>query len=188
MTRRRAVLLWILCLAVLPGSTGADERLFALLRDGGHVAIMRHAVAPGTGDPAEFQLDDCTTQRNLSAEGRSQAEATGARFRANGIGSPRVFSSQWCRCLETARLLGLGPVSELPPLNSFFQDYARRDEAVRGMTAFLARESFEQPMVLVTHQVNITALTGVYPASGEIVVVRPRPDGTVKTLGTIQPQ
>ena len=93
---------------------------------------MRHATAPGTGDPAEFQLDDCATQRNLSAVGREQARATGARLRAAGITSAEVYSSQWCRCLETARLLGLGEVLELPALNSFFGERARAAEQSAG--------------------------------------------------------
>ena len=190
MAPRWGLLLSSLGLFLWAATAGANEdaRLLGLLRDGGHVAVMRHALAPGTGDPANFRVDDCATQRNLSEVGRRQAEAIGARFRAAGIASARVFSSQWCRCLETARLLGLGPVTELPPLNSFFRDYQRRDEAVRGISAFLAGESFDRPMVLVTHQVNITALTGVYPTSGEIVLVRPRPDGSVETVGRIAPE
>ncbi|MCK6409580.1 MAG: histidine phosphatase family protein, partial [Thauera sp.] len=81
----------------------AEEALWKALREGGHVALMRHAVAPGVGDPPGFRLDDCATQRNLSAAGRRQAQAIGERFRANGIATAAVFSSQWCRCLDTAR-------------------------------------------------------------------------------------
>ena len=83
----------------------ASEALWSALRSGTHVAMMRHALAPGTGDPGTFRLGDCATQRNLNDEGHRQAEAIGSRFRSKGIGTSRVYSSQWCRCLETARLL-----------------------------------------------------------------------------------
>ena len=105
-------LLVFLCL-LLPLSAAAQPQtdeagLWAALRDGGHVALIRHALAPGTGDPAGFRVDDCATQRNLSPAGRAQARAIGERFRANGIDTAALFSSQWCRCLDTARELALG--------------------------------------------------------------------------------
>lgn len=163
-----------LLLPVLAFGADADEAaLWKALRDGGHVALMRHAIAPGVGDPAGFRLDDCTTQRKLSAQGRAQARAIGERFRANGIATAAVFSSQWCRCLDTARELALGEVVAFPGLNSFFADRgeeARHTAAVRALIRERAHSPL--PLVLVTHQVNITALTGVFPASGEIIVLR----------------
>ena len=111
-TRRSA---GVLAIGVLAGRAhAADEALWRAVRAGRAVAIMRHALAPGTGDPAGFRLDDCSTQRNLSAAGRQQAREIGARFRAHGIERARVFSSQWCRCRETAEGLGLGAVAALP--------------------------------------------------------------------------
>ncbi len=163
-----------LLLPIAAACAETDEAaLWAALREGGHVALMRHAIAPGVGDPAGFRLDDCTTQRKLSAQGRAQARAIGERFRANGIATAAVFSSQWCRCLDTARELALGEVVAFPGLNSFFADRgeeARHTAAVRALIGERARSPL--PLVLVTHQVNITALTGVFPASGEIIVLR----------------
>ena len=147
---------------------------------------MRHAIAPGTGDPANFALRDCSTQRNLSAEGRAQAAAIGDRFRANGMDAARVVSSQWCRCLETAQLLGLGPVEELPALNSFFRRSERREPQTQALRDWLAGQDLEHPLVLVTHQVNITALTGVYPASGQLVVLRRSDNGDISVVGSIR--
>jgi len=164
----------------------AEPALWQALRDGGHVALLRHALAPGTGDPADFVVDDCSSQRNLSAEGRAQARRIGARFRANGIAAARVLSSQWCRCLETAELLQLGDIEELLPLNSFFRRYERRDAQTDALRDWLAGQDLTTVHVLVTHQVNITALTGVYPASGELVVVRRGDDGQLSVLGTIE--
>ncbi len=170
-----------------PGPLAAeDEVLWRALGSPGHVALLRHALAPGTGDPAEFVLRDCSTQRNLSHEGRAQAARIGARFAANGIKQARVLSSQWCRCLETAKLLGLGPVEELPVLNSFFRRFERREPQTNGLKDWLAGQALDRPVVLVTHQVNITALTSVYPSSGELVVLRRAKDGALSVLGTIE--
>ena len=95
--------------------------LAAQIAKPGHIVMMRHALAPGTGDPSNFALGDCATQRNLSEAGRRQARRTGQFLREAGVRAARVLSSQWCRCLETARLLDLGPVEPLPALNSFFE-------------------------------------------------------------------
>jgi len=183
---------WLLLLFVLlawswSGQAQADdEALWNALRSPGHVALMRHALAPGTGDPAAFTLGDCSTQRNLSTDGRRQAEDIGARFRANGIATARVLSSQWCRCLETARALRLGPAVEFPLLNSFFREMDRQAQQTEELRQWLADQPPDGTLVLVTHQVNITALTGIFPASGEIVVLRRLDSGAIDVIGTIE--
>ena len=169
-----------------PSGLASDKAaVWRALASKGHVALMRHAIAPGTGDPSEFMIGDCSTQRNLSEAGRKQARQIGSRFRENGIEAAQVFSSQWCRCLETAQLLGLGPVTELPFLNSFFQRFERRKGQTQTLARWLASQDFDGSLVLVTHQVNITALTGVYPASGEIVVIRRTENGQISVVGSI---
>lgn len=162
-----------------------DAAAWNALLSGGHVVMMRHAIAPGTGDPDSFRLGECATQRNLSAQGREQAMRIGRRLRENGVTSARVYSSQWCRTLETAKLLGFGPVTELPPLNSFFER-GDRGEQTQALRQWLAKQNLEQPVVLVTHQVNITAASGVFPASGEMVVLRRAEHGVLKVVGTIR--
>src|SRR5688572_8550611 len=94
-------------------SAASDAAIWSALRSGEHFVILRHAVAPGVGDPEHFALGDCSTQRNLSRAGREQAARIGARLRENGIAQARVYSSQWCRASETATLLRLGLVTEL---------------------------------------------------------------------------
>ena len=159
--------------------------VWAALRAGGHFALIRHAVAPGTLDPPGFRLDDCSTQRNLSAEGRAQAARIGDLFRANGIAAARVLSSQWCRCTETATLLKLGEVTPQPLLNSFAQDRSRSAEQTQALRAWIAQQDLARPTVLVTHQVVITALSEIFPGNGEIVVMRREPDGRLTMRGRL---
>lgn len=183
----RASLAVALLLCLAPAPTVADDTaLWNALRSGDHVAVLRHAIAPGTGDPPAFALGDCSTQRNLSDQGRDQAARLGARFRANGIAAARVVSSQWCRCLKTAHLLNLGTVEEFAALNSFFRRSERRDPQTQAVRKWLADQDLDGPLVLVTHQVNITALTGVYPASGELVVVHRAENGEISVVGSIE--
>jgi phosphohistidine phosphatase SixA len=191
--RRHIPTLLLFTMAIIVGlSAGSprvaadDSALWKALRTGESIALVRHAIAPGTGDPAEFILGNCETQRNLSAEGRAQASRIGARFRANGLSTARIVSSQWCRCLETASLLDLGPVEELAVLNSFYQHAERRDVQTQALTTWLAEQGRREPLVLVTHQVNITALTDHYPSSGELLIIRRSEDGEILLVGSIR--
>ena len=164
----------------------ADERLWADLQSGGHVLLMRHAATnPGVGDPPQFRLDDCTTQRNLSAAGQMQAANIGRMLMAQGVTISTVLSSRWCRCLETARR-AFGKATPFPALDSFFGD--RSAQADAQTTAVRAKiQSFNGPgnLMMVTHQVNITALTGEFPAEGEIFVVRAEPQNRLQWVGRL---
>lgn len=140
-------------------------------RDGRAVLMLRHALAPGTGDPDNFDLEDCSTQRNLNAQGREQARAWRPFLEKRGIPQARVFSSQWCRCIETAREIAMGEVTEWPSLNSFFANRGEGGMATRQTIALVNDLDEGTPVILVSHQVNITRLTGVYPASNEGVIV-----------------
>jgi len=182
-----AAVLW--CLGALPafGEESGSEELWVSLRGGGNVVLMRHAIAPGGGDPPGFRLGDCSTQRNLSEQGRQQARATGEGFRLRGIPVERVLTSQWCRSRETAELLQLAVVEEYPVLNSFFSDRSTAAEQTKALRRFVGSAAPRGNIVLVTHQVNITELTGVFPASGELVVIRPDGKGGFSVLGRLYP-
>jgi phosphohistidine phosphatase SixA len=145
--------------------------------------MLRHAVAPGTGDPANMRIGDCSTQRNLSTEGRLQAQRIGDLFRQNGIDRAAVYSSQWCRCLDTATLLDLGPVSGQPLLNSFFGEPEKGQPQTDALRAWLVRRGTAGPLVLVTHQVNVSALTSIVPSSGELVFVTIDAAGIASVIG-----
>ena len=128
-------------LIVLPLSAAAcaaeTGRLWDALAGGGHVALMRHALAPGTGDPPSFRIGDCSTQRNLDDTGRAQARRTGGAFRQHQVKVARVLSSQWCRSRETAELLGVGPVETLPALDSLHGRRENEEQQVQAMRRFL---------------------------------------------------
>lgn len=163
----------------------AEEASWDLLRDGGHVALIRHARAPGVGDPPGFRIEDCATQRNLSPEGRAQAVALGEAFRRHGVAVDRVLSSRWCRSLETAQL-AFGTVEPFEPLDSFFQNRAVAEAQTAAVRALIRDWPMDGgTLVLVTHQVNITALTEIFPAEGEVVVLRAGDDDGIEVVGRI---
>lgn len=163
-----------------------EQQLLSAFKQGDHVALMRHALAPGIGDPENFQLEDCSTQRNLSQQGRDQAVKIGARLKEAGIVNADVFTSQWCRCLETAELLEFGPPVPLPALNSFFREYEKKQDQTEALSSWLENQPIARPLILVTHQVNITAFSGIYPDSGEIVLMRRNDDGRFGVVGSIR--
>jgi hypothetical protein len=169
------------------GKAQASGPLWADLRSGQAMVLLRHAEAPGTGDPPGFKLGDCSTQRNLSEEGRAQSRAIGDLFRTNGITSAAVYSSQWCRCLDTARLLGLGEVMPLELLNSFFGDSSAGPARSAALLDWLRSQRFGGPAVFVTHQVNITGLIGEVPDRGEMIIVRVHADRPIEVVGRIPP-
>lgn len=151
-------------------SEDPDQAFWTMWKSPGVHAIMRHATAPGYGDPDEFRLNDCKTQRNLSDKGRNEARTTGEQFAKHGPMPTAIYASQWCRTTETASLLNLGTVSPLPALNSFFQGRGDGGEQTRALKTFLANQDQDAKLFLVTHQVNISALTGSFSDSGEVLL------------------
>jgi phosphohistidine phosphatase SixA len=190
------VVLALLVIALpLAGNSAAVAQdsfaLWAKLKEGGRVALVRHADAPGgAGDPPGFRLDNCGTQRNLSAQGRKNAQALGERFRDAGIAVGKVLSSRWCRCRETAELMALGPIEAAPTFDNAYVLSERRDELTAGGRRLAARWPGPGTLVVVTHGANILALTGIRPAEGGIVVVEPESaePPRFKVLGQIVPQ
>lgn len=191
MSLRITMTLWLagaahaLAALLLPSALEANQSAWAALKSPGHFAIMRHAIAPGGGDPAGMKLGDCTTQRNLDETGRAQSRRIGAEAAANGVRFDRVLSSAWCRCLETARIITGKEPEQLPSLNSFFGNPGRGPSQIARLKTDIAALPMGKTTLLVTHQVVITGLTGVYPDSGEIVVMKRDRDGALSVAGRI---
>lgn len=186
--RRLAATLAAAALACLAVAARAAEPVpLEELAKPGRVLMLRHANAPGVGDPPGFSLSDCSTQRNLDAAGRAQARELGERLARAGVPRAKVYSSQWCRCLETARLLQLGPVTELPALNSFFGRSQDRQSNVAALRAFLARLPADgPPVVLVTHQFTLNDFTSQGTVSGGGTIFQLDGTGEPRALGAIQ--
>ncbi|MGO1396684.1 MAG: histidine phosphatase family protein [Halomonas sp.] len=172
----------MLCTLLL--SAQANDATWQALQEGGLVILMRHSLAPGIGDPPGFERGRCETQRNLSAAGRTQVQAVGRAFRARDIPIAAVYSSSWCRALDTAELMAVSPVEPTPWLGSFFR--GRGDQASITQAAQEQIAAWQEPgdLLLVTHQVNITALIGGGVGSGEMIVVRPM-DESLQVVGRL---
>jgi phosphohistidine phosphatase SixA len=186
MTRLLCVLVTTAVAMIAVAHARAEDAAWAALREPGAVLIVRHAeTVPGVGDPPGFRLDDCATQRNLSVQGRAQAAAMGRKLAEQGIAVTRVESSRWCRTADTARLaFPRLEVVFLEALNSFFEDRSAATGQTRTLRDRIAEWKGPGVLVLVTHQVNISALTGRPTAVGEAVVLRPA-GGDVRVLGTV---
>ena len=136
----------------------------------GNILFVRHTLAPGFGDPQNFDLNECSTQRNLNGKGREQAFIIGEKIKEAGITFLKIFSSQWCRCMETAEYMNLGKITAEPGLNSFFQGIVPKEKTLYILRERLKSiEANQQLVLMVTHQVTITAVTGITVLSGGAV-------------------
>jgi phosphohistidine phosphatase SixA len=183
---------WTLLLSVVvtfatTTASANEDAAWAALRSDGAVALMRHADAPGGfGDPAGFSLDDCATQRNLSAKGRADSVEIGVRLKARGVRLGRIVSSPWCRCLDTARLMDVGTVVVAPTFSNVVVLPEQRELLTRGARDVIRAWTGPGALLAVTHGANIQALIGgTNPGSGEIVVIMRRADGTMREIGRL---
>jgi len=161
-----ALAIWLI---TSPVATADDlPEAWAALVSGSHVALIRHGNAPpGHGDPPGFKIDDCATQRNLDEKGRAQARALGEAFRRHDVRVDSILSSPWCRCLETARLMALGPVDGTLAVAAS----DRSPERLAGLRQILASWRGPGTLVVVTHALTVQALVGIMPGQAETVVV-----------------
>ena len=156
---------------ISPIKADLNKNLLNQLKDGGKLIFIRHAYAPGSGDPNNFKLNDCSTQRNLSKDGRRQAKYIGEFFKKNKINIDKVLSSEWCRCKETAKI-AFKDFSTNNFLNSFYSPkYEKnKDKQVKALNNYIKKFKSDKNLVLVTHYVLISEILNYGPSSGEIVV------------------
>jgi len=159
------------------------KNLINQLEDGGKLIFIRHAYAPGNGDPAGFNLNDCSTQRNLSDDGRKQAQRIGKFFTKNKIEIDKVLSSEWCRCKETAKI-AFKDYSTNSFLNSFYSSKfsKNKDKQVKAFNYYIKNLEIEKNLIFVTHYVFISEVLNYGPSSGEIVVS----DKNLNIIGSIE--
>jgi phosphohistidine phosphatase SixA len=169
----------------LPSLIKADssELLINELKEGGKLVFIRHAYAPGGGDPDDFDIKDCSTQRNLDNKGREQAKKIGDYFKNNQIPIYKVISSEWCRCKETA-LLGFKNFDTKDFLNSFFSSKFRRNKnnQMKDLEKYIKELNSKKNLILVTHYVVIAESLDYASSSGEIVIS----DLNFKMIGSIK--
>jgi len=172
----RSILLYLFFWCSL-GAQASDRagHLADTLRSPGYLLLMRHAYAPGVGDPVGYRLDDCATQRNLDAQGLAQATRIGAWLKRRGVDEALVYSSSWCRCRDTATALELGRVEIEPSLASFFDQPEQANVSTAALSRFIARTmkgKGARALILVTHHVNIRDYAGPDIGSGDMVLVK----------------
>ena len=161
----------LVCLSISWADGASSQRnnlLEVIERINADVIFLRHALAPGFGDPENFNLADCSTQRNLDDIGRAQAVEIGIEFKSYGIEFEDILSSQWCRCKDTANLLNLGDWNEFMGLNSFFQNFSNREDTLALLNKKLLSKETGLTL-MITHQVVIRAVTGIVVSSCGLV-------------------
>tara|TARA_B100001057_G_scaffold432761_1_gene461103 strand:- start:966 stop:1523 length:558 start_codon:yes stop_codon:yes gene_type:complete len=166
-----------------PIKADLNKNLMTQLKDGGKIIFIRHAYAPGNGDPSNFNLNDCSTQRNLNEDGRKQAVDIGKFFRKNKIEIDKVLSSEWCRCKETADL-AFKDYSIKSFLNSFYSSKFAKNKTyqIKALNNYLNKFESNNNLILVTHYVVISEVLNYGPSSGEIVVS----DKNFNIIGSIE--
>ena len=176
-------LLILFFLSLIHSSSYADSEVIAALQEGRKLIFIRHAIAPGGGDPENFNINDCSTQRNLDASGIAQSKRIGNFFKNNNISIDQVLSSEWCRCLDTAGN-AFAKYKPFNALNSFFSTKfeKNRDKQMKDLKAFIKRWNSRKNIVFVTHYIVISEALNLTVGSGTIVVA----DKNFKIIGTIE--
>ena len=173
----------IFFLFLLEKSSFADENIVEILKKGGNIIFIRHAIAPGNGDPQNFDISNCSTQRNLSKDGELQALKIGKFFKENNIKLTRVLSSEWCRCKDTAKI-AFGNYETKNFLNSFYDERfsENKDKQILDFQKFIGNWNKTGNLVLVTHYVVISEILDLTTSSGEIVIT----DTNLKFLSSLE--
>ena len=172
----------ILLLFLLSNEVYANDNLISSLQEGKKIVFIRHALAPGNGDPENFILEDCSTQRNLNERGREQSKNIGNFFRNKNISIDKVLSSEWCRCKDTARL-AFDNFETFDALNSFYDERfaMNRSKQLNNLKVFINKWNSDSNLVIVTHYVVISALLNRGTSSGEMIVT----DKKLNIIGNI---
>ena len=164
--------IFILISLTISIKANSNQSSIDLLKEGGKLIFIRHAIAPGNGDPANFDINDCSTQRNLNSKGRKQALMIKSFFKENQISIYKVVSSEWCRCKETASIIFENKYKTKSFLNSFYSKKFSKNKKnqIIQLKKYVSKWNGKKNLILVTHYVVISELLNVYPSSGGIVI------------------
>ena len=148
-----------------------EKNILNSLKDGGKLIFIRHAIAPGSGDPKDFKIDDCSTQRNLSQSGIDQSKLIGLFFKKNNIKIDRILSSEWCRCKDTAKY-AFENFQTFDALNSFYDERfaANENKQINDLKKYIKNWNSDKNLVFVTHYVVISSILNIGTSSGEIII------------------
>ena len=166
------ILIFTFILSIISTSNSfSNDKIISKLQSGGNIVFIRHAIAPGNGDPENFKIKDCSTQRNLSEEGINQSKKIGAFFKKNNINIDKVLSSEWCRCKDTAKY-AFKNFETFNALNSFYDEkfYKLKDKQLNDLRKLIKDWEGNKNLILVTHFVVISAILNIGGSSGEIVI------------------
>ena len=176
-------LIFLIFLILFSTNSNSEENLINSLKEGGKLIFIRHALAPGSGDPDNFKLNDCSTQRNLSQEGIEQSKKIGFFFKKNKIPMDKVLSSEWCRCKDTAKYV-FKNFKTFDALNSFYSSEFEnnKDKQIRALKKYINKWNGVENLVFVTHYVVILEILNITTSSGEIVVS----DKNLNFIGSVE--
>ena len=175
----------IFIIIFLPINSFSSEKIINSLKNGKKVVFIRHAIAPGNGDPDNFDILDCSTQRNLNEKGRDQSKKIGEFFRSNKILFDKVLSSEWCRCKDTG-IIAFGDIETFSALNSFYDARfsKNKDKQINQLKEYIKNWDGKKNLILITHYVVILEILGLGITSGEIIITNKNFEliGNIKTM------
>ena len=173
----------ILIIFFIPNISFSNEILINSLKDGKKIIFIRHAIAPGSGDPKNFNIKKCSTQRNLNDEGKIQSKKIGNFFKINKIEISKILSSEWCRCKDTAKI-AFGKFETFNALNSFYEArfQENRSSQLRDLRNFISSWESDSNLILVTHYVVIYDLLNSAVSSGEMIIT----DKKLNIIGNLE--
>ena len=163
--------LLIFAILFIPNISFSNETIISSLKDGKKIVFIRHALAPGSGDPSDFKINDCSTQRNLNKEGKSQSKKIGNFFKTNKIKIDKILSSEWCRCKDTAKL-AFGKFETFNALNSFYEERfaANKLRQIKDLKNYISNWENDSNLIIVTHYVVILDVLNRTTSSGEMII------------------
>mgnify|MGYP001358666642 FL=1 len=176
---------FIFIIFFLPINSFSNEKIINSLKDGKKIVFIRHAIAPGNGDPDNFDITDCSTQRNLNDKGRAQSKIIGEFFKSNKILFDKVLTSEWCRCKDTG-IIAFGDIETFSALNSFYdQRFAKNKyKQIQNLKKYIKNRKSKKNLILITHYVVILEILNLGTSSGEIIISNKNFEliGNIKTM------